>query len=75
MQSISDYLAMGGYAGFVWPAYGAAALILIGLVVMSRKELLARQAEVAALEAASPRRRAQAENAEKAEQAEKSDAS
>jgi heme exporter protein D len=64
MQSISDYLAMGGYAGFVWPAYGAAVLILIGLVVMSRKELRARQAEVAALEAASPRRRARAEKAE-----------
>ena len=67
MQSISDYLAMGGYAGFVWPAYGAAVLILIGLVVMSRKELCARQAEVAALEAASPRRRAQAQKSEKAE--------
>ncbi len=56
---------MGGYAGFVWSAYGVAALILIGLVVMSWKDLRARQAEVAALEAASPRRRPTAEKADK----------
>ena len=55
---------MGGYAGFVWSAYGVAALILIGLLVMSWRNLRARQAEVAALEAASPRRRHQAEKAE-----------
>ena len=24
---------MGGYAAYVWPAYGAAALVLAGLVV------------------------------------------
>ena len=63
MQSISDYFAMGENAGFVWSAYGVAALVLIGLLVVSLKELRARQAEVAALEAASPRRRAQAEKA------------
>ena len=65
MQSISEFFAMGGYAGYVWSAYGVAALILIGLLVMSWKDLRARLAEVAALEAASPRRRAQAERAEK----------
>jgi heme exporter protein D len=64
MQNISEYFAMGGYAGFVWSAYGAAALILIGLLVMSWRNLRARQVEVAALEAASPRRRAQADKAE-----------
>ena len=47
---------MGGYSGFVWSAYGVAALILIGLLIVSWKDLRARQAEVAALEAASPRR-------------------
>lgn len=54
---------MGGYGGFVWSAYGAAALILIGLLVMSWRGLRARQAEVAALEAASPRRRQQTDEA------------
>ena len=32
---MSDYLAMGGYAAFIWPAYAAAALILGGMTVLS----------------------------------------
>jgi heme exporter protein D len=28
---ISHYLAMGGYAAFVWPAYGVALAVLGGL--------------------------------------------
>lgn len=28
-QAMHDYLLMGGYAGFIWPAYGVAALVLI----------------------------------------------
>ncbi len=64
MQNISEFFAMDGYAGFIRSAYGMAALVLIGLLVMSRMDLRARQAEVAALEAASPRRRSQAEKAE-----------
>ena len=61
MQSISDYFAMGGHAAFIWTAYGAAAIILGGLLVMSRKDLRTRQTEIAALEASSPRRRQQAQ--------------
>ncbi len=63
MQSMSDFFSMGGYGEFVWSAYGAAALILVGLLVVSWKELRARQAEVTALEAASPRRRHQTDEA------------
>jgi heme exporter protein D len=32
---ISDFFAMGGYAGFVWPAYGVALAVLGGLAVLS----------------------------------------
>jgi|APDOM4702015191_1054821.scaffolds.fasta_scaffold2985097_1 heme exporter protein D len=28
-----DFLMMGGYAAYVWPAYGLAAAILIGNVI------------------------------------------
>lgn len=28
---MSDFFAMGGYAAFVWPAYGASALVIAGL--------------------------------------------
>ncbi len=56
MNTLSEFLAMGGYGGFVWPAYGIALLVLAALVIASLKSLRAAEAEVAALEAASPRR-------------------
>ena len=31
MQNLSGWLAMGGYAAFVWPAYAIAAIVLGGL--------------------------------------------
>jgi len=31
MTGFAEWLAMGGYAGFVWPAYGLAAAVLGGL--------------------------------------------
>ena len=30
---------MGGYAGFIWPAYGIAALVLIGVLAVSLQQL------------------------------------
>jgi len=35
MGDISAFLAMGGYAGFVWPAYGVALAVLGGLALVS----------------------------------------
>ena len=35
MGDIGAFLSMGGYAGFVWPAYGVAFAVLGGLVVIS----------------------------------------
>ena len=35
MAEIGAFLAMGGYAGFVWPAYGIAFAVLGGLAVVS----------------------------------------
>ena len=35
MGGIGAFLAMGGYAGFVWPAYGVALVVLGGLAVFS----------------------------------------
>ncbi|TAL00700.1 MAG: heme exporter protein CcmD [Rhodospirillaceae bacterium] len=40
-----DYLRMGGYADFVWPAYGAAAVGLIGAFVITWRGLKARERE------------------------------
>ena len=35
MSGIPAWLAMGGYAAFVWPAYGIAATMLGGISVYS----------------------------------------
>jgi heme exporter protein D len=35
MGYIGALLAMGGYAGFVWPAYGVAFAVLAGLALVS----------------------------------------
>jgi len=40
---MTEFSEMGGYAGTVWPAYGAAAVILIGLVVVSLRQNARRQ--------------------------------
>ena len=50
------FLDMGGYAAYVWPAYGAAALILVGLLVASLAGLRRRQRELARLDDGRERR-------------------
>jgi heme exporter protein D len=35
MQRLMDFLAMGGYAVFVWPAYGLTAIVMAGLLALS----------------------------------------
>jgi heme exporter protein D len=43
-DSIDQFLAMGGYAAFVWPAYAVAALVMLGLLVVSLRRLRRTQA-------------------------------
>jgi len=52
---MSEFFAMGGYAAFVWPAYGAAAIALIVLLIVSLRTLRAREAEIAKAEGARAR--------------------
>ena len=51
MSSLTDFLAMGGYAPFVWPAFAAAAIIMVALVVFSGRALRANEATLEALRA------------------------
>lgn len=51
MQAIEDYLAMGGYAAFVWPCFAATLAVMVGLFVTSKQRLARLKSEVAALEA------------------------
>jgi heme exporter protein D len=49
---MATFFAMGGFARFVWPAYGVAVVVLVGLLVHSlasyrraRRELDAQERE------------------------------
>jgi heme exporter protein D len=57
-NTIRTFLAMGGYAGFVWPAYALAAIVLLGLLAVSLRQLRRAEAELAALGLSRPRERA-----------------
>jgi len=61
-----SFFEMGGYAAYVWPAFGIGAVVMIGLLLFSIRRLRLREAELRRLEKASggQRRRgsAQAEN-------------
>jgi heme exporter protein D len=58
IDAIHTFLAMGGYAGFVWPAYALAAIVLVGLLVGSLRQLRKAEADLAALGPSRPRERA-----------------
>ncbi len=53
---MADFLSMGGYAAFIWPAYGVAALVLIALVFTSLRMARAAETEVRTLEDSAPPR-------------------
>ena len=42
---------MGGYGAYIWPAYGVAAFVMIGLVLATLRTLRTREADLARLEA------------------------
>lgn len=39
MEKLTEFLNMGGYAAFVWPAYAAAVVILGLMVIFSVRSL------------------------------------
>ena len=47
MDGLVNFLAMGGYASYVWPALGATVLVLAVLLVVSARGARAREAELA----------------------------
>jgi heme exporter protein D len=57
MDRIETYLAMGGYAAYVWSALAVAAVVMIGQLVLTLRTLRRREAAEAELEAVRQRRR------------------
>ena len=52
-----SFFEMGGYAAYVWPAFGAAAAIMVALLLLSIRAMHAREAALRALEATARRQR------------------
>ena len=42
-DSVVQYFAMGGYAGFVWPAYAISTVVMIALAVFVFRGLKVRE--------------------------------
>ena len=57
MDAIREFLSMGGYAVFVWPAFGVTAAVMIVLLVASVRGLRKERQMLELMEAARPRRR------------------
>ena len=57
MDGLIRFIDMGGYGGFVWGAYAAAALVLIGLWLFSWRSLRRSESELALLDRRLPGRR------------------
>lgn len=47
--AVREFLAMGGYAAYVWPAFGLTLAVLLGLLWQSLRLARRRDAELAAL--------------------------
>jgi len=58
MDAVATFLAMGGYAGFVWPSFALTFAVVIGLAVASRRSLRKAERQLALLEQSRPARRA-----------------
>ena len=60
-----SFFEMGGYAAYVWPAFGAAAVIMVALLVLSIRTMRAREAALRTLEATARRRHAAGDEGER----------
>lgn len=43
--TLGDFLAMGGHAAYIWPAFAIALGLLLGLAVLSRFRVMAAERE------------------------------
>ncbi len=48
---MSEFLSMGGHGVFIWSAYGVAAVVLVGLLVVSLRDMRRSEALVKSLRA------------------------
>lgn len=63
MNALFEYLHMGGFAWFIWPAYALTLGFMIGITVATVRSLRANRRMLAQLEQASPHRQRRAQRA------------
>jgi heme exporter protein D len=51
VQNLTEHLAMGGYAAYVWSAFAVALVLLVGLFLQSRRGARRRELELEELRA------------------------
>jgi heme exporter protein D len=56
MQALTNYLAMGGYAAFVWPAYALALAVMAGLFLQGLRRYRRSQRMLEEIQRAQPAR-------------------
>lgn len=64
---MANYFDMGGYAGYVWPSYAVAAIVLVALFVVTWRGLKTRERTLEMLQAARGGRRRRREGAPEAQ--------
>jgi heme exporter protein D len=52
---VTHFLAMGGYAGFVWPAYGISLAALVTAIAVTLRSYARAKAMLAAVEGEKPK--------------------
>lgn len=57
MESLHALFAMGGYAGYVWSAYGISLVVLTAVLAVSLRQVRRREAELEQLQGARRQRR------------------
>lgn len=57
MDNLSAFFAMGGYAGYVWPTYVLAVVVMAGLLVASLRSARRHERELEAAQSLRPGRR------------------
>ena len=56
-EPILEFLRMGGYASYVWPAYAVTVIVMAGLLMQSLRSYRKGQRALDAAESRRPRRR------------------
>jgi heme exporter protein D len=60
MEMLSTLTTMGGYAGYVWPAYGLSVVVMVALLLVSLKAARHNETELEQLQRTRPGRRRRA---------------